>query len=86
MGLPCCLKSTMPLSAGGEEEVYPGRAASGSGSREVWQGPGSEHTCIPVLGALKATQAILCNDQIIIPSTMTPEIREEPDARKDCGR
>lgn len=85
LGLPCWLKSTMPLSAGGEE-VYPGRAASGSGSREVWQRPGSEHMCIPVLRASKATQAILCNDQMIIPPIMTPKIREELDASKDRGR
>lgn len=75
----------MPLSAGGEE-VYPGRPASGSGSREVWQGPGSEHMYIPVLGASKATQAILCNDQMIIPPTVTPKIREELGASKDHGR
>lgn len=66
--------------------MYPGRAASGSGSREVWQGPDSEHMCIPVLGASKATQAILCNDLMIIPPTMTPDIREELDASKDHGR
>lgn len=61
----------MPLLDAGEE-VFPGRAASGSGSSRVGQGPGSKHVCSPVLEASKATQAILCNDQMIIPSTMTP--------------
>lgn len=76
----------MPLAAGGEEDMCPGRAASGSGSREVWQWPGSEHKCIPVLGASKTTQAILCNDQMIIPPTMTPKIREKLGASKDHER
>lgn len=75
----------MPLAAGGEEEMYPGRDASGNGSREVWQGPGSERRCSPVLGASKATQAILCNDQII-PPTVTPKIREKLGASKDHDR
>lgn len=75
----------MPLSAAGEE-VYPGRAVSGSGSRRVWQGPVSERMCSPVLEASKATQVVLCNDRMIIPSTMTPKIREELGAHKHHGR
>lgn len=41
---------------------------------------------IPVLGASQATQAILCLDQMIIPPTVTPKIREELGASKDHGR